>query len=142
MRLSEFFKRIFITYFVIVTCVSAITGLMGLIYDPGRTFGYEAFFSPLIIGVISILPSFLLYSKKELSFQKILIRKVVQFIFIVIFLVLLNSLSSTWRWERFFLYVVSIAIVYLMVQLVMWIIDCKKAEELSKDLKVYQKMNN
>jgi len=142
MKLTEFLKKIFITYFVIVTCVSAITGLMGLIYDPGRTFGYEAFFSPLIIGAISILPSFFLYSKKELSFRQILIRKVMQFIFIVIFLVLLNSLSSTWTWDRFFPFVVSVAIVYMMVQLAMWIIDCRKAEELSKDLKSYQKMNN
>ena len=142
MKLTEFLKRMFIAYFVIVTCVSAIMGLMGLIYDPGRTFGYEAFFSPLIIGVISILPSFFLYSKKELSFRQILIRKVIQFMFIVIFLVLLNSLSSTWTWDDFFPFVVSVAIVYMMVQLAMWIIDCRKAEELSKDLKSYQKINN
>ena len=141
MRRSEFFKRIFIAYFVIVTCVTLIMGLMGLIFDPGRTFGYDAFFSPLIIGVISILPSFLLYSKKELSFRQILIRKVMQFILIVVLLVLLNSLNSTWKWEIIFPYVVSIAIVYMMVQLFMWIIDCKKAEELSKDLKSFQKMN-
>ena len=141
MKRSEFFKRIFIAYFVIVTCVTLIMGLMGLIFDPGRTFGYEAFFSPLIIGVISILPSFLIYSKKELSFRQTLIRKVMQFIFIVILLVLLNGFNSTWKWEIIFQYVTSIAIVYLMVQLIMWIIDCKKAEELSKDLKSFQKIN-
>ena len=141
MKRSEFFKRIFIAYFVIVTCVTLIMGLMGLIFDPGRTFGYEAFFSPLIIGAISILPSFLIYSKKELSFRQTIIRKVMQFILIVILLVLLNGFNSTWRWGIIFQYVASIAIVYIMVQLVMWIIDCKKAEELSKDLKSFQKTN-
>ena len=141
MKHSEFLRKTFISYFVIVTCVTVIIGLMGLIYDPGRTFGYEAFFSPLIIGVISILPSFLLYSKKELSFRQILIRKVMQFIFIVVLLVLLNSFNSTWKWGIVFQFVASIAIVYIMVQVVMWIIDCKKAEELSKDLKLFQKMN-
>jgi len=142
MKFSEYLKRMFIVYFVIVTCVTAIMGLTGLILDPDRTFGYEAFFSPLIIGVISILPSFLLYSRKELSFRQILIRKVIRFILLVIVLVLVQSLSSTWEWRNMLPFVVSILIVSIMVELVMWIIDLKKAEELSKDLKSYQKNMN
>lgn len=142
MKFTEFLKRMFVIYFVIVTCINAVMGVMGLVFFPNMRFGYDAFFSPLICGLISILPSFLLYSKKELSFHQVIVRKTIQYILIVFLLVLINSLSSSWEWSSFIPLVFSIFLVCIMVELVIWIMDYKKAEELSKYLKSYQKKNS
>jgi hypothetical protein len=141
MKFSEYLKRIFVIYFIVVTCITAVTGITGLIFFPEARFGYEAFFSPLVCGLVSMIPSLLLYSKKELTFRQALVRKVLHYVLIILLLLLLNSLANSWNWSFFLPLLVSIIIVCILVELILWIIDYKRAEELGQYLRVYQNKN-
>lgn len=75
MKMRDFLKQCLSHFFVVVTCIVAVYATLGKALYPDDVFGFEAFYSPLVIGLISMLPTFILYSRNELSFRKTLIRK-------------------------------------------------------------------
>lgn len=139
MSFVDFLKKNVIVYFIIVTCVTAATGIMGVIYEPQRLIGYEAFFSPLIAGLIGVIPSFITYSKKELSFRQMVVRKIIQLILLEALLNILNYiLGGISKVNQAISLSVSTFIIFMIVHFVFWVTDCKKAEELNSDLKQFQ----
>lgn len=139
MSFNDFFKKSLMNFFIIVTCVSAVIGILGLIYEPSRKFGYEAYFSPLIFGVISIIPSFVTFSKKELTPKQMAFRNVFQLI-VLECLILITGYSFGIMKDKMVLTSValSVIIVFVIVNFISWIIDSKTATILNENLKAFQ----
>lgn len=140
MNFNDFLKKRLIDFFIIVTCISAVIGIIGLIYEPNRRFGYEAYFSPLIFGAISIIPSFVTYSNKELTVKQMIFRNVIQLL-ILECLILITGYSFGVMKDKTILTSVafSVIIVFIIVHLISWVIDSKTAAILNENLKAYQK---
>ncbi len=139
MSFKAFLKKCLMQYFIITTCVTVAIALLGLSMDPAARFGYEAYFSPLIFAFISLLPSIVTYSRKELSIGQTLLRKVLYVI------VLEGMLSAFGFWAGILhgaadasFFVMAVFIVYLAVNLISWRLDKKDADELNKTLKSMQ----
>lgn len=136
---AEFIKKNLMIYFIIVTGITIAIAILGLIYDPSATFGYDAFFSPIIFGMIAILPSFVLYSKKELTFKQMLLRRMLHFIILEIMLLgfgyqagLLGGI------EVRISFAISVFMIYLFTQLIHWMIDSRTAVQINMGLKKIQ----
>ncbi|ROR29066.1 DUF3021 family protein [Mobilisporobacter senegalensis] len=139
MDFKEFLKKNLLNYFIIVTGITIAIAVLGAIYDSNTKFGYEAFFSPLIIGVIAILPSFILYSSKELSSSQMFIRKILHFIVLEMFLITFGHFTGLFDGNNAaFPFAISVFIIYIFVHLIIWIIDSKTANEINKGLKNMQ----
>jgi hypothetical protein len=126
-------------YFIITTCVTAAIGILGLSLDPTAKIGYEGYFSPLIFGLVSLVPSIATYSRKELPFRQALIRKLVHFALLETILVafghwaeILHGIDDTTY------FVLAVFVVYLTVNLVSWQLDSKEASEINKTLRSLQ----
>lgn len=139
MSMKAFLKRCLMEYFIITTCVTAAIGILGLSVDPMAKLGYEAYFSPHIFGLVSLIPSFVTYSRKELSFRQTLMRKVLHVIVLEAMLIafgfwagILHGVADA----SFF--GLTVSIVYLVVNLISWQIDKKDASEINKTLKSLQ----
>lgn len=139
MNFKTFLKRCLLEYFIITTCVTAATAILGLILDPTAKFGYESFFSPLIFGLVSLVPSFVTYSHKELSFRQTLIRKVLHVTVLEAMLIgfgfwagILHAPADA----SFF--ALAVFIVYITVNLISWKLDQQDASEINKTLKSLQ----
>lgn len=126
-------------YFIITTCVTAAIAILGLSLDPVAKFGYEAFFSPLIFGLVSLVPSFITYSRKELSFRQALVRKVFHFFVLEAMLLGFGFWAGILHdlYDAFF-FGLTVFIVDLVVNLISWQIDKKDASEINKTLKSLQ----
>ena len=70
MSKKEFMGQVFISFFVVVTCINLGMAFMGMIYAPDTRFGYEALLFPVFYGFLGILPSAVLYSRKELTVKQ------------------------------------------------------------------------
>lgn len=139
MSFGDFIKKSLMHFFIIVTCVTVVIGILGLIYEPNVKFGYEAFFSPLIFGAISIIPSIVTYSKEELTLKQMVFRKVLQLIVLEGILLIFGYLVVGIIKENMIIsFAVSVLLVFLIVHFISWIIDCKKADVLNVDLKAFQ----
>ena len=142
MSFKAFLKRCLLEYFIITTCVTAAIGVLGLSLEPEARFGYEAYFSPLIFGAISLIPSLVTYSSKELSLPQTLIRKVLHVI------VLEAMLITFGFWAGILIgtadtifFALTVFIVYLLVNFINWKLDKKTAGEINTMLKSLQENN-
>ena len=63
------------SFSICTACITILEGIIGMIFFPQLTFGYEAFFSPPLFGFLSVLFSIVNYSKKELSIRQVLFRR-------------------------------------------------------------------
>ncbi len=134
-----FIKEVMMSFFVSITCIAAAMALVGMIFEPDTRFGYEAFLSPIIFGALASLPLLVKYSKKELSIKQTAIRNVIHFILLeaVILLVLyfggmITSISMAISLG------ISIFMIDLTVNLVLWINDKRTAKVFNNALKRLQ----
>jgi len=132
-------KKIMMSFFASVTCICAAMALIGVIFEPNTRLGYEAFLSPLIFGAVATLPSLVQYSKKDLSLRQTAVRNVIHFILleavilsILYFGGILTSISMAVSLG------ISIFVIDLTVNLVLWINDKKMAKEFNDALKKLQ----
>lgn len=131
------------SFFVSVTCICAAMALVGMVFETDTKFGYEVFLSPLIFGAIASLPLLVKYSRKELSLKQTAIRNIIHFILLeasilitLYFIGALKSVSVTVSLAT------SILMIYITVNLVLWINDKRTAREFNNALKTLQNSND
>lgn len=126
-------------FFIITTLITIVMGVMGLIWERDRLLTYEVMFSPVIIGFISVLPSIVMYSKKELTLRQIVIRKVLHLFLLEIELIAFSKIMGIWNKVIGLPFVVSILIVAVLVQVFLWLIGLQRANTITNELKAFQK---
>ncbi|HHV13444.1 MAG TPA: DUF3021 domain-containing protein [Clostridiales bacterium] len=136
---SFFIKKVMMSFFVSIACITAAMALIGMIFEPDTRFGYEAFLSPLIFGALASFPLLVTYSKRELSLKKAAVRNVIHFILLEVEILsvlylggMLTSVSMAISLG------ISIFMIDLTVNLVLWINDKRTAKEFNDALKRLQ----
>lgn len=110
-----------------------------MLFAPDARFGYEAFFSPLPFGALTAIPSLVGYSKKELSIRRALHRKIWH-------VLLLETIFMSVLWTNGLLTDIpmtvslglTILVIDVTVNLVLWMNDKKTADRLTLALKKMQ----
>lgn len=139
MSRKAFLKRCLMEYFIITTCVTAAIGILGLSLDPTAKLGYEGYFSPLIFGLVSLVPSAATYSRKELTFRQALIRKLFHFVLLEVMLIAFGHWAGVLHgFGDTFYFALAVLIVDLTVNLISWHLDSREASEINKTLKALQ----
>lgn len=139
MSFRAFLKRCLMEYFIITTCITAAIAVLGQSLDSTARFGYEGFLSPLIFGIISLVPSFLTYSRRELSLRQALVRKVFHVIVLEAMLIAFGFWTGILHnpSEASF-FGLTVFVIYIAVNLISWLLDKKEAGELNRTLKSLQ----
>lgn len=132
-------KKILISYFFAVTGITAAMGIIGSILASQVTFGYEAFLSPFLFGLVAVVPSIATYSKKELSAKQMLLRLLIRFALLEALIVLFAYYAGLVTSGSIAIsLVLSVLLVDLTVHLVMWLNDKRTAAEINGALKKLQ----
>lgn len=138
---KEFIKSLITSYFTIVTLVTLLLYVSGTVLRPDQQFGYEAFSAPLLYGLLGIIPAGLMYSKKELSVKQFWIRKVLQFISVVVLLLLLgygvDNINEAPLGQTM-IFVLSVAVIFILTNLVFAFINTSDAKKMDKLLQEYK----
>lgn len=139
MTKKEFAIKLLNMFFIVTTLITIVMGIMGLIWERDRLLTYEVMFSPVIIGFISVLPSIVMYSKKELTLRQLVIRKVLHLFLLEIELIAFSKIMGIWNKVIGLPFVVSILIVAVLVQVFLWLIGLQRANTITNELKAFQK---
>jgi hypothetical protein len=115
--------------------------ILGKLLEPEQVFGYEAFMYPLIYGLIGTIPSIVIRDKKELSVKQELIRKVMNMLLIIVLMLafmfggreITSELIAAAEGVA-----ISIVIIFVLVNLIIWWFDLKTAKDMTEDLLKYQ----
>ncbi len=139
--MKERIRDIFNSFFISVTLINVAMLILGKILAPNQTFGYEVFGYPLIYGLIGTIPSLLIRDKKELSVRQELIRKVMQMLLLIVLLFAFMFGGQEITPELIAAAVgvsLSVIIIFVLVNLILWWLDVRAARDLTKDLLLYQ----
>ncbi|WP_248403354.1 hypothetical protein [Butyrivibrio fibrisolvens] len=115
--------------------------ILGKLLEPEQVFGYEAFMYPLIYGLIGTIPSIVIRDKKELSVKQELIRKVMNMLLIIVLMLAFMFGGREITSELIAAAVgvaISIVIIFVLVNLIIWWLDLKTAKDMTEDLLKYQ----
>ena len=138
MSLKDFLRNQLLIFVVLVTCISLVMGIAGSIFDSERGFTYGAYFSPMIYAGLYLLLQFISYSKRELTIKQYLFRCLLQFLvyeIIVISFALFISKAST---KVVLTLAICVPVVEVITKLILWFLDVRKANNLKKELFIYQ----
>lgn len=144
MSFKDFLKNQLINFFVISTMINILIFVLGKSFIGEGELGYEAFLIPLFYGALSLIPGFIMYSKRELSVREVVVRKVFQLLFLEIvipFLVFGTDIGS-FSPVFVFSFMLGVFVIYVFVNLVDWIISSKEADDLTNSLKSFQQENS
>ena len=134
----------FRNFFIIVTLINVAMFVLGGVLKPDQKFGYEAFAYPLIYGAITSIPGLCMRTTKEMSIAQTIIREVIQLLLIVVALLVImfggRPLTVDMAFQAASV-AVSVIIVFILVNLIRWILDKKTAEKMTADLEAYQRRN-
>ncbi len=136
-RIQDILKSFFVSTVLINVAMFAC----GSIFRPDQRFGYEAFLYPLIYGFLATIPAFFMYSKKELTVKQTIIREMIHLILVVAIIELFMFGGKKMTSELVIIAIsvaVSIAIVYIGVEFIMYRLDLKNARNLTDKLKSFQ----
>lgn len=143
MNHKSIFVDMMMAFFICTACITILEGVLGMIFFPQVIFGYEAFFSPPLFGIFSVLFSIVNYSRKELSVRQVLFRRFLHLLMIEALVLGLNYKAGEFTDFKFF-YVLafSVALVFILVYVVMWMGERYSAMRFNEQLKVYQSRQN
>lgn len=141
MDIKDLLKRAAKVYFIIATLICFAMYIIGALSFPEAKLGYEAFSAPLLYALFGVVPVIIMHSRKELSVKQFIIRKMIQLISIeiLIFVALLGGdylpLTFPVAAGLFFL----VALIFVLEHVIEFLLDSKRAADLTKDLEDYQK---
>ena len=138
MSKKEFMGQVYISFFVVVTCITLRMAFMGMIYAPDTRFGYEALLFPVFYGFLGILPSAVLYSRKELTVKQMLLRKIIQLILIEAIMVGIVFFLGGTDFSTLLPFMIMVLAVCLAAEGILWLAADKKVKKLNAQLKRFQ----
>lgn len=141
MSFKEYLKSTLSSFFIIVTFVNLAMFVLGSVFRPTDKFGYEAFLSPIVYGLISLVPVLLMYSKRELTLKQQILREFFKLIAIEAALVLFAFGMDNLLAENTLLvvcFMISVAVIFVLVNVVEWLLDLRTAKQLNLNLKDFQ----
>ncbi len=139
MKFSSFLRSCAIRFFIVAACLNVATAIFGPMLQPEATFGFDAFYSPLIGATLGILPSIILYSRKELNLHQTIIRKVLHLLALEVIIIGFSILmGKNFSLFQIILFVGIILIVYLAVNLIEQLLQIKDTREINEGLRALQ----
>ena len=133
------------SYFISVTLINVAIFTTGMLFRPEQKFGYEAFLSPLLFGALTVIPTIIMYSKKELTVRQLLFRKAIQLMLDIVIVVAAIFAGNELTGDTVAAAVgvsVSIVIVFAAVHLIEWLLERRTAKQLTEQLAAFQKRNS
>ncbi len=138
MGLESILKSIVRSFFIIVSGILMASYIMCALFAPDTVFPISFFPKIFICAVVTDLPFFIFYSKRELSRGEMLVRNVIHF---ALLLSILLFLAKRWEWVDFssamqvVAYMINFISIYAAVYSVSYYLDRKLADKLNEGLK-------
>ena len=144
MRIKEKFGEAFRLYFILVTLITVLLMVLGLLFDSDRTFGYEAFVSPLIYAAVGVIPVFFFHSDKEISMKQLIIRRIIQELSVeaLILLIVFNAPNIPSERPGVVIAIAAgVLVVFILSMVVEYICELTQANEMNGYLEEYRNRN-
>ena len=142
------FKRFLVNkltlFFMLSALITVAVSLIGSAFDGEALFGYRTMLMPIKYAALCMLPTFVTYSKRELSPKALLLRKTLMLVLleaVMLFIAFTSNSIDTDRIEVVFVITGSVFVIFVLVHLFLWLKDSAEAKKLNRDLAKFQKLH-
>ncbi len=141
MTLKEFIITRLQLFFFLTTMILIASAVLGGIIAPYMQFRYYDLYSPLIIAALCILPTCVTFFKKEPTLLQYILRLALELLLIEVIVLSLVKPPNDFSGDKLFFYVilsVSVFVIYVLAELVMWFKKYLESQRLTVELKKLQ----
>ena len=144
MELKKFLVNKLILFFTLSTLITVAVSLIGSAFDSEAQLGYKTMLLPLEYASLCMLPTFVTWSRRELSPKALLFRKGLMLVLIeavMLVIAFTSEVIDTDRTEVVLVIMGSVLVIFVLTNLFLWLKDSAEAKKLNAELEKYQKQN-
>ena len=141
MDFKRFLFNKLILFFTLSTLITVAVALVGSSFDDGARFGYKTMLLPLKYALLCMLPTFVTWSKRELSPKALLFRKALMLVLIEAVMLGIAFTSPSIDSDRAEVVLViagSVLLIFVAVNLFLWLKNAAEAKKLNGELAKFQ----
>lgn len=140
MEWKEFFKKCTIDFLLIQSGITLAIGIIGCIIPSPEGISPYVFFMPFVYAFFCILPSFVVYSPKELDIRQIIVRKIIQFVLTEAVVLLISCIAGSLN-DAFTLIAIAsaAAVIFVGVNLLECLISKISADQMTQKILLIKK---
>lgn len=143
MEFKRFLVNKLILFFMLSMLITVAVSLTGSAFDGNARLGYAELLVPIAYAAICVLPTFVTWSRKELSPKQLLIRKAIMLALlegVILGIAFTSSVIDTSRIQVVLVIAGSVLVIFVFTHLFMWLKGSADAKKLNLDLEKYQKL--
>ncbi|MBR6039571.1 MAG: hypothetical protein IKP38_03725 [Clostridia bacterium] len=144
MEFKRFLVNKLILFFMLSTLITVAIVLIGSAFDPEAQFGYKDMPVPIEYAALCMLPTFVTWSKRELSPKVLLVRKAIMLVLIegvILFIAFMSDVIDTSRIGVVLAIAGSVLVIFVLANLFVWLKDAAEAKKLNRELEAFQKLH-
>ena len=145
MEFKKFLIEKLTLFFMLSTMITAAVYLIGSVYDRDALFGYDALLSPMRYAALCILPTFVTWSRRELSMRELLFRKALMLVLVegvILYIAFTSPVIDTGRMQVVLTLMGSVLVIFLLVNLFLWLRDLAEAGRMNQDLENFRRLHD
>ena len=145
MEFKKFLTEKLILFFMLSTLITAAVSLIGSAYDKDALLGYDALLAPMRYAALCILPTFVTWSRHELSLRELLFRKALMLVLlegVMLYIAFTSPVIDTDRIRVVLTLMGSVLIIFLLVNLFLWLRDSVEAGRMNQDLENFRRLHD
>ena len=145
MEFKKFLIEKLTLFFMLSTMITAAVYLIGSVYDRDALFGYDALLSPMRYAALCILPTFVTWSRRELSMRELLFRKALMLVLVegvILYMAFTSPVIDTGRMQVVLTLMGSVLVIFLLVNLFLWLRDLAEAGRMNQDLENFRRLHD
>ena len=144
MEFKRFLINKLILFFVLSTLITVAVSLIGSAFGPDTRLGYVAMLTPIRYAALCMLPTLVTYSRRELSAKALLIRKALMLVLlegVMLLIAFTSPVIDTDKPSVVLVIMGSVLVIFVLVNLFMWLKDSSEAKKLNRELENFKKQN-
>jgi sensor c-di-GMP phosphodiesterase-like protein len=140
MKFRDFLIQRLHLFFFLVTMILLTQMVLGSIMEPDLVLHYSNFAGTFLMAGLGVLPTFVGYSKKELTLPQLLVREAIQLVMIEGIMVWITTkrLEGPEKIKTAILVCISVAVIFAMVLLMSWLRQRQESQKMTEQLKKLQ----
>lgn len=143
MKTKKSITDFIIIFCVITTFITILEAILGCLLMPSTPLSYKAFFSPPLLGFFSTIIARITQSDKELTLKQVLFRQFIRLLMIEFLVFGVNYLTgATFEKDLTIALASGIALIFVLINVILWCNDKQNATEFNKNLKIFQEKQN
>ena len=141
MDLKQFLLQKLSLFFMLTTLITVAICVLGLSLDADARFGYDELLTPVRLAALCVVPTFVTFSRSELSPKKMKMRMTLELLLIeaVVLGIAFNSPAiDTSQVAVVFAIGGSVLVIYVLTRLLTWLHDSAEARRMNAELVRFQ----